>query len=268
MIVISGNIVLQSVEAAELFNKPLVGWHNVITAAGVTADTAAANYPGSNLANPATNLEWRAADTSEQYITFDISYVDAIDYVGIAKHNFGSAGIPVSIEGFKDEAWTEIVGEITLPDDTPAMFQFAANSYSQVRIRLQSGGLAARAAVVYVGKLLVMERKIYVGHTPMPHARQSNITSARSETGNFLGRIVLGEWRETTVPLSLISAAWYRAYMDPFLAAAKEVPFFFAWRPNTYPREVGFGWLIEDPLPTPQGPSNRLSLELHVSGVA
>ncbi|HEY0220024.1 MAG TPA: hypothetical protein VGC26_09720, partial [Afipia sp.] len=73
---------------------------------------------------------------------------------------------------------------------------------------------------------------------------------------------------ETSVPLSLITPAWYRANMDPFLAAAKETPFFFAWRPNTYPREVGFCWLTDDPMPVPVDTGNLIGFSLNLSGVA
>lgn len=269
MLVISGRLILQPVTPAET-DLPLIGWRNLVTATSITADSEQDNYPASNLANPATHpqAEWRSETTDEQYLTMLIDTGDDIDYVAIARHNFGTAEIPVSIEVIDDGEWVEIVGEIMPADDSPLLFRFPAGSQSQVRIRLQEGIAAPRAAVVYLGKLLVMERKVYVGHTPMPHARKSNVVNGRSETGEFLGRIVLGEWRETTVPLSLITPEWYRANMDAFLKVAKETPFFFAWRPDTYPREVGFGWLTDDPVPAPVGPSNRIAFELKISGIA
>lgn len=267
MIVISSAVVLADVADALSLDHPIIGWRNVVTAATIAADAAAANFPASNLANPATHLEWRGASAVLQYLTITTNEVDPIDYVAIARHNFFSAEISVSIEGFIASVWTEIVQPVMLPDDGPALFRFTAQSLSQVRIKLASGSDIPRAAVVYCGKLLVVERRIYVGHTPMPHARKSNIANGRSEAGNFLGRIVLGSWRESTVPLSLISPAWYRANMDPFLAVAKDTPFFFGWRPQSYPREVGYGWLTDDPMPTPDGTSHLLAFDLHVGGV-
>lgn len=267
MIVISSAVVLADVADALSLDHPVIGWRNVVTTSTIVADTEEDNYPASNLANPATHLEWRGEDTSEQYITITTNEVDPIDYVAVARPNWGTAEIPVSIEGFISGVWTEIVEEVMLPDDGPALFRFTSQSLSQVRIRLQSGSDIPRAAVVYCGKLLVLERKVYVGHTPMPHARKSSIVNGRSESGNFLGRIVLGSWRDSTVPLSLISPAWYRSYMDPFLAVAKDTPFFFGWRPQTYSREIGYGWLIDDPMPTPVGPSNLIAFDLKVGGI-
>ncbi|WP_424630042.1 hypothetical protein [Bradyrhizobium sp. SYSU BS000235] len=235
--------------------------------APIAADTQDVNFPASNLANPATHLEWRAADSTEQYLTVTVNEVDPIDYVGVARHNFGTAAIAVSVEGLIDGVWIELVPPRILSDDSPLMLRFVAQSLAQIRLKMASGSDAARAAVLYVGKLLDLERKVYVGHTPLPHGRKSNIANGMSESGNFLGRIVLGEWRESTVPLSLISPAWFRTYMDPFLKVAKEVPFFFAWRPSTYPNEVGYVWFTDDPKPAPAGPSNLIALDWALSGI-
>lgn len=268
MLVISGQLILQPVTPAQT-DLPLIGWRNLVTATSISADSELDNYPASNLATPATHpqAEWRSATTDEQHLTILVDSVDDVDYIGIARHNLGTAEIPVSIEVMDEGEWVEIVGEVMPGDDCPLLFRFPGRSVSQIRIRLQAGSVPPRAAVVYLGKLLVLERKVYVGHTPIPHARKANIVNGRSETGEFLGRIVLGEWSETTVPLSLISPEWFRANMAAFLKVAKETPFFFAWRPDTYPREVGFAWLTDDPIPTPVGPSNRIAFELKLGGI-
>jgi len=270
-LVISSAVVLAEAADGLSLDHPVIGWHNVVTSTTISADTEETNYPASNLANPATHLEWRAEDTTEQYLTITTNYIDPIDYVAVARHNFSSGAIPVSIGYFDTSSppvWIELVEEVMLPDDGPALFRFDAESLSTVMIKLAAGDDPARAAVVYVGKLLVLERKIYVGHTPMPDGIKTNVANGRSETGNFLGRIVLGQWRESTVPLSLISPSWFRTYMRPFLRDGRDLPFFFAWRPLTYNMEVGFGWLTEDPAPAPVGPHNLIAFDLKVSGVA
>lgn len=267
-LVISSALVLADVADGLSLDHPIIGWHNVVAPSTIVATAENTSYPASNLANPATHLKWLGTSTGEQYLTVTTNYVDEIDYVAVAGHNWQTAEIPVSVEGYIGGIWTEIVEEVMLPNDGPAIFRFEAQSLSQVRIRLQAGSEIPQAAVVYVGKLLVVERKIYAGHTPMPHARKVTVANGRSESGNFLGRIVLGSRRETTIPLSLISPDWYRDYMDEFLEAAKDTPFFFGWRPQTYPRECGYGWLLDDPAPTPTGPSNLIAFDLKVGGVA
>ncbi|WP_315804031.1 hypothetical protein [Bradyrhizobium sp. SZCCHNS3002] len=267
MLVISTAAVL-ALAGVETPDLPLVGWRNVVTPTTISATSQDPLYPASNLANPASHLDWRSLVMTEQYLTIVTNEVDPIDYIAVAGHNLASASVPVSVEGLISGVWTEIVEEVLLPDDGPALFRFEAQSLAQIRIRLQAGSDKPRAAVVYVGRLLVMERRIYAGHTPLPYARKTSIVNGRSESGKFLGRIEVGSWRETTIPLSLISPAWYRANMDAFLSAAQQTPFFFAWRSQSYPREVGFCWLTDDPMPAPIGPHNLLAFDLKVSGVA
>ena len=267
-IVISQNYVLtdSTPEFPVTLDHPVIGWHNLVTAASIVADNEDPDFPASNLANPATHEEWRSDADGDQYLTVTTGYIDEIDYVGIARHNFGSEQIPVTVE---DGSSNVLVQEVMLPDDSPALFRFTAQSLATVKIKLAAGtDKLPRAAVVYVGKLLVLERKIYVGHTPLTQARKVDVQNGRSERGNFLGRIVRGAWRETTIPLSLLSPAWYREHGGyEFLAVAAETPFFFGWRPQSYPYEIGYCWTIEDPMPVPVGPSNRIAFDLKVSGI-
>ena len=87
-IILSTNLILGDVQPGLSADHPIIGWHNVVEAGSVVADTETDGFPASNVANPATYLDWRAEfSTGDQYLTFTISYVDEIDYVGIAGHN-------------------------------------------------------------------------------------------------------------------------------------------------------------------------------------
>ena len=269
-IVISGSFVVtdSTPEYPVTADHPVIGWHNIVAATNIVATYEDPDYPASNLATALTHEEWRSEDDGEQFLTLTTGYVDDIDYVGVAKHNWGSDQIAVSLEGFIDGDWVELVAERLLTDDSPLLFRFTAQSLSQVRIRLQAPtDVLPRAAVVYVGKLLTLERKIWNDHVPIPHGRRTEIQNGRSESGNFLGRIVLGAWRESVIPLSLLSPGWVREYAQEFLVAAATTPFFFGWRPETYPAEVGYCWTTEDPIPAPKSPANVIAFDLKVSGV-
>jgi hypothetical protein len=266
---LSSALVIADVADGLSLDHPIIGWRNVVTASTIVADTEEASFPASNLANPATHLEWRAADTTEQYLTITTNEVDPIDYIGIARHNFFTAEIAPSIEGFIDGVWTEIVDQFMPPNDGPLICRYALQSLAQVRIKLPAGSAAARAAVVYAGKLTPLERRIWVGHTPLVHGRKSSVSTGVSESGNFLGRTVTGAWRESTIPLSLLSPDFYRSYIDPFLAVVASRPFFFAHRPQTYPREAGYCWITDDgPVPVPVGPSNLIAFDIKVRGIS
>ena len=54
----------------------------------------------------------------------------------------------------------------------------------------------------------------------------------------------------------------------PFIVASKEVPFFFAWRPASYPRETGFAWMTNNPKPSNQRSNGMMQISLSMGGVS
>ena len=65
---------------------------------------------------------------------------------------------------------------------------------------------------------------------PINYGRRTTIVDGMSESGNFLGRIVLGEHRQSTAEFEWFTPDFYRSDIDEFLEAAQEFPFFWAWR--------------------------------------
>jgi len=255
-------------------NNPLIGWRNRVTTSNISSDTAASGFPVTNLANPSTNLRWTgtvASPAVDEHITLDLQTAEEVDYIAVARHNFGSAGIKVSVEiedaTASPSAWDEVISETLLGDDGPALFRFTPQGVTKIRLRLQPGTAAPTAAVVYCGKLLVVQRRIYVGHTPIPFGRVTQVVNGRSEAGHYLGRITTRETTETSVEMQNLTASWYRDNIEPFLKQAQTRPFFFAWRPSDYPREVGYAWLTNDPQPVNQRANGMMQVSLEMTGV-
>lgn len=272
-------VISSALAATEAFqansNTPLIGYQNLVTTSNITATTAATGSPATNLANPSTLLTWTGANLSPlatEYLTANVQSVEGLDYVGIARHNLGTAQTIVSVEGVTDggaspEVWTELVGETMLADDAPAIFRFTSQALAKVRLKLQPGTVAPSIAVMYTGKLLQIQRNIFVGHTPITYGRRTEFATSRTESGNFGGRIVLSEWTETKLSLSLLTSAWYRANFDAFVDAAKTDPFFFAWRPGDYPAEIGYCWTTDDPIPQNDDATGMMSVGLSMRGI-
>lgn len=275
MIVLSNNLVLSATETTNV-NNPVIGYRNIVTPSNVTSSTAATGFPASNLGNPATHLKWQGGvNTGDEYITITTNTLDDIDYIAVAKHNFGSGQNPLSVDlnvagDSPDVGFVEVVQETMLSDDSPVLFRFTAQPGTQIRLRIQPGILVPEAAVVYVGKLLEMERsiKIDVDHTPINMGRVSKVVNGKSTSGNFLGRIMLGEFRESTADFDHITPDWYRSDFDPFVVASQEDPFFFAWNPTEYPLEVGYVWCVSDPMPDVHPVTRRIAVQLKMQGVA
>lgn len=272
-VVLSGAVVSDAANG----NNPIIGYENYVTTSNISSTTQETEHPTVNLANEATHLYWRAvlgSPLDDEYITVITDTNELLDYVAIARHNLFTGLIPVSIEGQQVQAgaWSEIVADVILPNDGPAIFRFSEQSLHAVRIRMQSSMLAvpvpAEIGVVYVGKLLILQRRIYVGHTPITMGRQTKVVNGRSESGNFLGRIVLNESRATQVNLTNLIPSWYREYMDPFVEDSVERPFFFAWRPLDYPYEVGYAWMTEDPKPSNQLSNGMMQVSFSLMGIS
>lgn len=278
VVVSSGLVVSPGVDGLTADN-PIIGYQTLVTSNNVMATTSQADWPASNLANVSTYLKWRAESGSpllDEYLTVVPDTADDIDYIGIAGHNFGSGQMPVSVEVLDESTspamWVEVISELLLADDGPVLFRFDKDVYPSVRVRIQPSLLAEQvtpfAAVLYVGELLILQRRIYVGHTPVTYGRELSVANHRSIAGAFLGRIVLSETVRTSIEVKNLTPSWYRANFEPFLLAAREIPFFFGWRPGTYPREIGFAWLTGDPQPQNQLANGMMSISFDVEGIA
>ncbi len=262
-------------------DNPIVGYQNLATVNNIESWSAEINYPITNAVNPSTYEKWigeiGSPELGEEYITITLDTNETVDYVGIAGHNFGTGMFPISIEGLatnegSPEDWTELNASVLLGNNQPVIFRFAEGSFYQIRIRLQTGqaspAVAPEAAVIYVGKLLILQRRIYVGHTPITYGYRTNVVNGYSEAGNFLGRIILSEHRESMIEMKNITPGWFRNYMVPFIESAQERPFFFNWRPDSYPYETGYCWTGEDIIGANELSNGMMGVEFKIRGIS
>lgn len=254
-VVISNALVLSTdVEGGP--NAPLIGWHNLVTAGEIEADEEDANYPATNLANPSTALRWQAETTGAQTIEFTVSSAEAINYVGIARHNLGSGqvNIGVDVDDVDDPGnWLEVVAESLQPHDGPLVLAFEPVFTTKVRLRLTPDAVIPRIAVVYIGALLRLQRGLQPGFTPPPWAASDDAVATISESGDYLGQVVLRQSLAFAVSMQWIDYDWWNANMAGFIRhARRRQPFFFAWMPATYPDEAGYDWTQSDLRPEMQ----------------
>jgi hypothetical protein len=246
MIVIAQNLVLAPLAAEPLY-LPCLGYDNVLAAPGtLTTTNAVSGYPASNMQNPSTVDLWRG--TGANNIVGDVNPVHPVDYIAIARHNFGSAHIPITVQGrasgsLPEENWVTQIVQHTLADDAPVIYRFTPAAFQDVRLVLGVGAANPECAVFYCGKLLTFQRGTQGGYTPLTDARTAEIMTGQSEDGNYLGRIITGARTQSQASFHGLDPAWCRSGLRPFLDASLTTPFFFAWSPQAYPQEVGFAWL-------------------------
>lgn len=256
-------------------NTPIFGWDNLAESGTVTATTEDADHPATNLANVSTALRWIASPGSpvaDEYLTVTFATPEDCDYLAVGVHNLGTGQFTVSVEGDAGNSpqWEELVQESIQANDDPIIFRFTPTTLNAIRLRIQPSPLdtVPFAAVLHTGKLLVMPRGTHTDHVPINLGIKTNVMSGRSETGNFIGRVILSEGRETSIAFQHLASTWYRTYMKPFVATAKNDPFFFAWKPQEFPTDVGYCWLTNDPQPSVDFNTKRMGITLQMGGVA
>lgn len=257
-------------------NNPIVGYNNIVTSGNIAATTEDPDYPVTNLANPATHLLWKSgagSPTSDEYLTITTGTASDLDYLAIARHNLGTAQAAVSVEGWdtvgSPTGYIELTAPRLLTNDNPVIFRWTAAPYPYIRLRIQDNDQAVTPyiAVLYVGKLLLLQRRIYVGHTPISYGRSIQTVNHRSINGDFLGRIITSRSVSTKVSLNNLTPDWYRDYLDPFFVDSQDNPFFFAWRPEDYPQECGYGWMTNDPTVSNQQSNGMMTASWSMAGV-
>ncbi len=275
MLVLSSTLVLSPEDAALPEGTPRILWDNIVTFGSIEADSEADGYPASNLANPATNSEWRAASATDVEITITVGVVADQSAVGIARHNFGTAGIAVEV-GYYDESlvWQNLAGPQIPANDEPLLFQFTEQSLAEITIKLAEGDEAAMAAVVYAGLMMIMPRGVDVdADFLIPRfARRTESASPRTERGDYTGTIVTSQWIDDVLhTYSHLEAEFVREEIDPFIASVQaDAPCFYAMRADDgVSYDVAFVWFPEgnDPKPQKSPVTGRYKLALKLTGI-
>jgi hypothetical protein len=270
---IAANIALLADEIAEggleppgiTPENPRIGWHNIVTASNISAGEEAAGFPLVNLANPTTYLRWRAETDYEQELL--ISEAAQVNYFAIAGHNLGQATLTFqSSDNLAD--WTTHVEVIPGSNNAYiAEFENATAGYFRLLIAAPVGTVP-EIAVLHVGRILRVQRRIYVGHRPITLSRRTKVSTGKSENGQFIGRVLRSQGLSTDIKLSNLTPSWYRDFFDPFVDHATTGAFFWAWRPQSYPNEVGYTWLTADISPPNQRRNGMMEVALSVDGHA
>ena len=267
-LVLANNFVLP---AGSDFNadSPVILYDNQILIDNISySGTSVLAYPPSNLANPATDLPWKSAGTISQYLQMDPDSPVAVNAIGIARHNFNSGGVQFRVEvNYGLGGGFELVTSYVVPNsDEPILILLNDAIYESVRIRFDPDATAPQIGALFIGRAIFLQRRIYVGHTPITMGRNFNNIVGRSIGGEYLGEVSTGNTRSSQVSLENLTPAWYRTYLDPLLA--RRGAFFFAWRPGDYPDEVGYCWITGNPRPQNQRPNGMMSVEFDVEGVS
>lgn len=268
MIVISDALVLAR-GIDYVADLPIVLFDDLVTVSNIAATYADADYPVTNLANAQTSSFWKSGNTGDQYVTITLDGTEETDCIAVARHNWGSGLVVVSVEGYTvaSGAWTEINAEQLLGDDSPAIFVHTKDFYTGKRFKLQPDAVEPQAAVVYAGASLKFPRSVPVGHKPLKYSRNRQMLNSQAMNGDFLGNITLSQNLASTFDVRLLDGDWWWTYGQPFIDVCRE-PFFLAWAPDTRPTDVAFAWATNDPQPLISQITGEVDISLSLGGLA
>lgn len=265
-VVISPSLVSNEYEFP--LNHARIGYQDFVKTSTVTASTESAIFPADAVQRETTYERWQpTALPATLTIDSGTSPSGTASYLGIGAHTLGDNGNTVLLEYSHDATTWTTVDSVEPADNTALMMLFAEVQARYWRITI-SGGTAPTVGVVYLGQVLEMQRSIYGGHTPITLGRQTTIRPSVSEKGQWLGRSIVRNALATGYSFRHLTASWYRANFDPFAKAARSRPFFIAWRPETYPSEVAYGWTNDDITPSNMGVRDYMEVSFNVVGHA
>lgn len=245
---------------------PVIAQANAAFAGAFTATAAVTDF-GPNAARSYATFEgWRpnAADAS---LTVSFTSAQTIDYIGvvcIGAVSTTTVRASTSTNGvtFVDRGAAQDAGQGAI-----LWLLDSLSSITEVRMRVQNGNVSGfRLAVLMAGQRTTMQRNIYVGHTPITYGRTTEITSNRSESGQFLGRVVRRRSLGTSITMSNLTPTFYRNTLDPVLRAMEEQPAFWSWRPEAaFDNEVAYAWASGDAQVVNQRPNGMMQVSFDLN---
>jgi hypothetical protein len=228
-------------------NNPRIGWDNKLFDGSITADYEETDYPASNILNESLGSYWRSSDDSTtQNLSMQIDPA-TIDYCGIGGHNLAGATIQLQRRDDPGDPWTDVGSPFIPADNQAIMIYFTAvssSSYWNIEIAPASG-TAPRIASIYLGEMLTLSRKIWVGHKPSLFDKDTNFYTGDAG-GIYQGRVKEAVRHNLEFSQKQVSQSFLRNVLKPWIDVSLDRPFYFAWRPLNYPNEVVLAWLDRD----------------------
>lgn len=216
------------------------------TGAIVAANVEDANQPGSNATSWLTGGGgWQASGAGDKTLTATLLSADNANSYAVYKHNIGTLGLTVKLQSSADAVtWTDITGSEKTPGNDDAIYFVAVAPVSAKFFRIHIAGMGAGETLIigqaFIGESLRVFNPPETGWSPPNLALNNQFINSRSDGGDFLGRSLIRKGSQTGFSLSLVARAWVRANWLPFMEAAEEHPFYYAWDTTNYPTEVSY----------------------------
>lgn len=231
------------------------------------SDNENAGFPVVNVTRRNTHETYRPTTWSPKIYAAWSSPV-TVNYLAIARHNIGSAGIsggslyvtPTGGSNTKVLEWDST-------RDQPVLFPFAPTEIEAAEVRFGTGAPTI-VAVVHLGLATIMERPLRSSMQPVWLSRQTNVVTQMSEGGEVLGSVLVRRGASVSPSWSNLSKSFYNGTLRDLAETMPGSPFFFAWQPDEHPGEVVYGNVDGDPGGGHSRNSTRYGFEFSMRGAA
>jgi hypothetical protein len=290
MIYISQDLYLSAPITADLVNRPLVGYKSVLRPLdfSVQFDGPVVGPDPSIMWSPDTysffarSFSDTAPGGASTFIDMANPGSEPVDYIGIARHNFGTRGYAVSVEhSFDGSEWVASTNPAIPPNNKSIFIVFVEQTapFWRLRISYTTGGSAQiiqyQIAHIKLGKAIRFARPRYVGEIPSGMDYQVEMIRSKSDSGQIVSSVLTSSHLPYNITQNHTDPQFVRQTINPFLRHCQLLEptagngprgtFFYAWRPEDYPNEL----MYCDTPTSVSNPSNQLSnglMEFSLSG--
>lgn len=207
-------------------NEAIMAWENVVRTSGMSASSAASGFPSSAARTYQTYEGWKpAGGTGTITSTFTQRSLNYVGCTLVGAPGGSALQLRISTDG---STFTKIGSPLSA--DTPALW-LLDDTANVVAVRLEVFGLTTGyVANIMAGTRTELQRRVYVGHTPIKYGRETTSLRGVAENGSFMGTIIRRRTLGTSISVDNVTPDYYRETLDPMFVALQEQPHYFAWR--------------------------------------
>jgi hypothetical protein len=267
-VIIFPGFILSPSEDALAGDHPVLLYQNIFRDPSAVI-TVSGETPGNVVANAIDGLTWDFWQPAglPAWVELNAGESKEIDALGITFDSVGPRDLTVLLESSPDGVvWSTVAEFIT--SSRVALALFAPTTAQYWAVSFYGSGDLPFIADITLGAALRFQRRLYGGHVPDRFAAVTQFSVNRSRNGQRLGATIVREGLKNNVSIKNLTADWVRDSLAPALEHMRGgLPFYWAWRPQTFPLEVAFGWTMEDVRPSNNGTRNLLDVNFNYEGI-
>jgi hypothetical protein len=230
---------------APLTHARMLHARNWFAGGTVAASDTAAEFFAAGPLNSMTYERWQPATLGATW-TYDHGSAVLGDAACIAAHSIGTSGATLEVLTSTDgTTFTSRIGPIIPADDEAIWCVLPPVTARYWRIAL-TGLVRPTIGAIRFGRALQFPQPMFAGHTRVRFARQTQLRTNTSESGEFLGRSVQRVSRPTSYQWQHLPRAWVEANWPALQRAVEAQPFWLTWRPDDY---GDVGYFVTDAVP-------------------